>query len=158
MLSEFASIVADQANVDSEGLHEMFECLLSGDMDGFMDIYSELVLTCTSYFDVKENAYYMLFLGMCITLRNIYKITSNIEAGHGRSDITMQSLSAGRPHIIIEFKQGDAIDGLKEEALQQILDNRYYSGLSGDVLCIGLAHDKKRCAVAHRMVGDVGLV
>ena len=158
VLSEFASIVADQANVDSEGLHEMFECLLAGDMDGFMDIYSELVLTCTSFFDAKENAYHMLFLGMCITLRNIYKITSNIESGHGRSDITMQSLSAGRPHIIIEFKQGDEIDELKEEALQQIFDNRYYSGLGGDVLCIGLAHDKKRCAVAHRMVGDVGLV
>ena len=47
------------------------------------------------------------------------------------------------PHIIIEANQGDVIDDLKEEALRQILDNRYYSGFSGEVLCIGLAHDKK---------------
>ena len=64
----------------------------------------------------------------------------------------MESLAQGRPHIIIEFKQGEAIDELKDEALRQILDNRYYSGLQGEVLCIGLAHDKKRCAMAHETV------
>jgi len=30
------------------------------------------------------------------------------------------------------------------EALQQILDNQYYTGLAGEVICVGLAHDKKR--------------
>ena len=121
-------------------------------MDGFMKIYSDLVISCTSYFDAKENAYHMLFLGMCITLAGLYKIRSNIEAGHGRSDITMESLTESRPHIVIEFKQGEDIEALKEEALRQILDNKYYSGLSGEVLCIGLAHDKKRCAMAHKLI------
>ena len=97
----------------------------------------------------------MLFLGMCISLNNLYKITSNIESGYGRSDIMMKSLSAtDRPHIIIEFKQGEAIDELKEEALLQILDNKYYSDLHGDILCIGIAHDKKRCSLAHATVSN----
>ena len=151
--SEFASIVADQANVQGEGLDEMFQYLLARDMDAFMEIYGELVISCTSYFDAKEHAYHMLFLGMCISLNNLYKITSNIEAGHARSDIMMVSLAQeSRPHIIIEFKQGEDIDALKEEALRQILDNRYYGDLRGETLCIGIAHNKKKCSIAHTTV------
>ena len=150
--SEFALIVADQGNLRSEALYDMFRRLMDSDMEGFMKIYSDLVVSCTSYFDAKEYAYHMLFLGMCITLDGLYKIRSNIEAGYGRSDITMESLMGGRPHIVIEFKQDEDIEALKDEALRQILDNRYYGGFSGEVLCIGLAHDKKRCALAHKLL------
>jgi hypothetical protein len=152
--SEFVSIVAEMGNLHSGRLIEMFQCLLGQDMDGFMGIYREMVLECTSHFDAKENAYHMLFLGMCLTLGEIYKITSNIESGHGRSDIRMESLSpAARPHIVIEFKQGRNTGKLKEKALAQILENKYRAGLEGEVLCIGLAHDKKRCELAHKTVG-----
>jgi len=150
--SEFMRIIASQANVQSLDLHRMFQYLLEGDMDGFVEVYRELVISCTSYFDVKENAYHMLFLGMCISLNNLYKIKSNVESGSGRSDIIMESLSAGRLHIIIEFKQGEAVDALKEEALQQILDNQYYSTLHGEILCIGIAHDKKKCSISHKTI------
>ncbi|MCL1810207.1 MAG: AAA family ATPase, partial [Clostridiales bacterium] len=66
--SEFVGIVADSANVDGNDLAEMFQCLFDRDMEGFLDVYQEIVLSCTSYFDAKENAYHMLFLGMCISL------------------------------------------------------------------------------------------
>jgi len=77
-----------------------------------------------------------------------YKITSNIESGHGRSDIRMESLFPERPHIVIEFKQGEDVNTLKEEALAQILDKKYHQGLDGDCLCIGIAHNIKECAIA----------
>jgi hypothetical protein len=97
----------------------------------------------------------MLFLGMCISLNNIYKITSNIESGHGRSDICMESLSpADRPHIIIEFKQGEDIEALKKEALDQILENEYCAGLTGEILCLGIAHDKKRCELVYKTITE----
>ena len=149
---EFIKIVANRARVSDQDLQVMFRCLFRKDMDGFMDIYRELVISCTSYFDAKESAYHMLFLGMCISLRDIYRISSNIESGHGRSDIRMESLSDDRPHIVIEFKQGEDIDALKDEALRQILDNRYHDGLRGEVLCMGVAHDKKRCTLAHETI------
>ena len=153
VLSEFALIVAERANVRIEGLHMMFRYLFARNMEDFMKVYSELVISCTSYFDAKENAYHMLFLGMCVSLNSIYKTTSNIESGYGRSDIIMESLSVmNRPHIVIEFKQGEAIDELKEEALRQIIDNQYYSSLHGDILCIGIAHNKKKCAMAHKTI------
>jgi len=55
-------------------------------------------------------------------------------------------------HVIVEVKQGEDLERLKAEALQQILDNRYYAGLEGDVICIGLAHDKKRCSMVYKVL------
>ncbi|RFZ76008.1 hypothetical protein DS742_25730 [Lacrimispora amygdalina] len=55
-------------------------------------------------------------------------------------------------HVIIEFKQGEDLERLSEEKLQQIMDNQYYAGLSGEVLYIGLAHDKKRCSMVHKIM------
>lgn len=81
-----------------------------------------------------------------------YKVTSNLEAGYDRSDITLQSVSPKNINVILEFKQGENIDQLKEEALKQILDNQYYTGLTGEVLCVGIAHDKKRCDIAYKTI------
>lgn len=150
VLSEFQSLIAEQSGVDRMDLQQMFHHLLRGDMDSFLSIYQDIVISCTSYMDAKENAYHMLFLGMCITLRGAYKVTSNLESGYGRSDITLESLSSYGSHVIIEFKQGENIKHLREEALQQILDQQYYTGLKGKVVCVGLAHDKKKCDVVYK--------
>ena len=85
-------------------------------------------------------------------LRELYKITSNIESGHGRSDIILESRDASRSHIVIEFKQGKRVEKLKDEALGQIHEKKYYAGLSGDVLCIGIAHNKKVCLLKHELI------
>ena len=150
VMSEFQILIAEISGVDGLDLKQMFSCLLNRDMDGFFKLYEKIVISSTSYMDAKENAYHMLFLGMCIALRGTYKVLSNIENGYGRSDITLESLTAGYPSIIVEFKQGEDIDRLKDEALQQILDNQYYTGLAGEVICVGLAHDKKRCKMAYK--------
>jgi hypothetical protein len=55
-------------------------------------------------------------------------------------------------HVIIEFKQGEDLERLKEEALQQIIENRYYTGLKGEVICVGLAHDKKKCSMNYKVL------
>lgn len=152
VMSEFQTLIAEMSGIERLDLQQMFACLMNKDMEGFLRLYREIVITCTSYMDAKENAYHMLFLGMCITLRGAYKVTSNLEAGYGRSDITLQALLPKNISVIIEFKQGENIEKLKEDALQQILDNQYYTGLSGEVLCVGVAHDKKRCDIAHQIV------
>lgn len=73
--------------------------------------------------------------------------------GDGRSDILMKSLQPDlRPHIIIEFKYGENIENFKQEALDQILETRYYAKLSGNVLCVGIAHNKKRCAMSYKEI------
>jgi hypothetical protein len=111
---ELSKILLGTDNTAIGGLHLMFNHLIRKDTTRFLEIYRDIVISCTSYFDAKENAYHMLFLGMCLTLRNIYKIESNIETGHGRSDIMMTAKNRGNPHIVIEFKQGDDVNALKK--------------------------------------------
>lgn len=150
VMAEFQMLIAEISGIDGLELQQMLSCLLKKDMNRFFQLYQDIVLSCTSFMDAKENAYHMLFLGMCITLRDNFKVTSNLEAGYGRSDILLESLRPGIPSIIIEFKQGADIERLKEEALDQILQQKYYAGLKGDVICVGLAHDKKRCQMAYK--------
>lgn len=150
--SEFQKLVAGYSHIANQDLELMFRSLLRQDMEQFMDIYSRIVLDCTSYYDASENSYHMLFLGMCIALRGLYRVISNREHGYGRSDIRMEALKPGYVHVIVEFKQGRNIGQLKEEALNQILDNQYYAGLQGEVLCIGVAHDKKKCEMAYKKI------
>lgn len=151
VMSEFLILVSEMAGIESQSLSEMFYALTHKDFKKFIDIYQNLVITSTSYMDAKENAYHMLFLGMCMTLRGSYQVSSNLETGTGRSDIILKALKTSLPNVIIEFKQGRNMEELRELALQQIIEQKYYAGLSGEVLCIGLAHDKKRCSVAYKV-------
>lgn len=152
VMSEFQVLISEIAGIEALDLRQMFDALLKKDMERILKIYRGIVISCTSYMDAKENAYHMLFLGMCITLKGMYRVKSNLESGYGRSDITLEAQRAGYPHVVIEFKQGDDLKRLKNEALQQILDQKYYTGLHGEVLCVGLAHDKKRCEMEYRVV------
>ena len=151
IVTEFKEIVSEYTKLSSQMLMEMLVALMDVDMDEFLAIYQELVLESTSYHDAKENAYHMLMLGMVMQLRELYEITSNIEAGEGRCDIRMKSKCASRPHIILEFKQGKDVSKLKHKALDQIEEKQYYVGLTGDVLCVGIAHFKKKCEIVHEI-------
>ena len=57
-----------------------------------------------------------------------------------------------RPHIIVEFKYGENLQKLRQEALDQILEKRYYAKLSGKVLCVGIAHNKKKCELTYQEI------
>lgn len=152
VMAEFQLLIAEISGIDGLELQNMLSCLLERDMKGFFGLYQDIVLSCTSFMDAKENAYHMLFLGMCITLRGVFKVTSNLETGYGRSDIMLESQRSGIPSVIVEFKQGEDIDRLKQEALAQIMNQKYYAGLRGGVICVGLAHDKKRCEMVYKEI------
>ena len=149
---EFKKLVARYTNLSNGRLQKMLIALTHGKMAEFLKIYKDIILEATSYHDAKENAYHMLMLGMTMNIGHLYNITSNRETGHGRADLILESKEAKRPHIIIEFKQGTDVEALKEEALLQIKKKQYYAELTGDVLCIGVAHDKKRCEISHRLI------
>ena len=150
--AEFQEIVGSYTNLSSQKLKNMLRALINGNITDFLKIYQELVIHSTSYYDARENAYHMLMLGMVMNLSDIYEISSNIESGHGRADLIMKSKDVKRPHIIIEFKQGEALEMLAQDALKQIKDNEYYSGLSGEVLCLGIAHFKKKCKLVSELI------
>ena len=150
---EFRGIVASYTNLGSDKLNELFDALIEQDMDKFLEVYQRLVYEYVSMYDVRENGYHMLFLGMAISVSGMYKITSNIEAGDGRPDIILESLQAKlRPHIVFEFKQGENVEKLKQDALEQILEKKYYTKLEGRILCIGISHNKKKCELVYKEI------
>jgi len=160
---EFRSIVATYAGFGENRVHQLFSALSNRNIGRFLKIYQKLVYDCVSYHDVNsvdanendphENSYHMLFLGMAISMSGMYKPKSNRESGDGRSDIIMRSLQPDlRPHIVFEFKQGEAVAELKQEALDQIFEKKYYVELHGNVLCVGIAHNKKKCELVHKEI------
>jgi hypothetical protein len=153
--SEIEKFIAEIVNIKESRLYEMFQSLIEKDIEKFKENYQNLVLDYTSYNDSRENAYHMMLLGMTFSIEHLYRISSNIESGHGRPDIRMESNVKGNPHIIIELKRckdGEDIEKLKDEALQQIIDKQYNRRLSGEILCLGIAHDVKHCAMAYKVI------
>jgi hypothetical protein len=158
---------------------KLFQCMVNGDIDRFVKQYSNMLSQSLSYHDTatdSEAVYHALFRGMCMTLGDHYHVTSNREYGDGRADIRMESRSSAYPHVVIEFKKGEEKDlqRLAGEALQQIHDkdytmippalaginsevksvlcfSHYTAGLTGKIVCLGLAHSRKKCAAAYEV-------
>lgn len=148
VVQEFKTIVAAYTRLGASLLSQMFGSLIIlKDISQFTQIYKRIVLTATSYYDAKENAYHMLMLGMSVYLSDRYEIFSNLETGKGRCDILLKARVPGYPHIIMEFKQGVNLSALSEEALEQMKVQQYFAGLSGEILLMGIAHDKKDCEI-----------
>ena len=151
--SEFRSIVASYLQLGGDELNQLFNALQANNMERFLNLYQKLIYRYVSVHDIKENGYHMLFLGMAISVSGMYRITSNQEAGDGRPDIVMESLQPIiRPHVVFEFKQGENVEKLKQQALEQILEKKYYANLTGKVLCVGLAHSQKKCELVYEKI------
>ena len=148
VMISFRKIVERYGGFEDSSLDDLFGALQRKDIADFKAVYEQIILTCTSFHDGSgENAYHMLFLGMCVYLSNSYEIASNVERGHGRADIVLKAKRPGRANYIFEFKQGEDIERLAKEAMEQIHKKQYYAGLSGETILLGIAHNLKRCEI-----------
>ncbi len=162
--NEFKNIVAESIGTNGGNFSKMMRALLRAEYEKFFENYKQIILNCTSYYDAVqhagqfENPYHMLTLGMMISLDAMYDIKSNYESGDGRADIRMLSKEPDkRAHIIIEFKCDEDTKAAAKKALQQIYEKRYVEGLramapTGKILCLGIAHYKKKCDMEYEMV------
>ena len=104
--------------------------LLEGKIEKFEYELIQILKTSTSYFDFgqEEKLYHILFLGMLISLKNNYKVKSNLETGYGRTDILLIPFEKNKVGFVFEFKVAKAEDELEEkakEALKQINEKEY---------------------------------
>ena len=140
---------------------DMTDALTNGDISNFKKYLKEILLENTGIFDVsgtyKEQFYHGLMLGLILTLKNEYEITSNNFAGKGRYDLLLKpkNILEGKEGIIIELKIINGTENLNndkiheklekecEVALNQIDDKGYSSVLKNagieKVLKIGIA-------------------
>lgn len=151
----FRNVMVEYTALHENALSDLFYYLIEkNDIEAFKKIYQKMVYTSTSYYDAKENAYHMLFLGMCMYLDGYYEVKSNIETGDGRSDIVLKALKSGYNHFVIEFKQGENLQVLATEAIRQIEDKHYSIGVEGKVVLIGVAHNKKTCEIVSKEISS----
>ncbi len=159
----FKKIVAEIIDTPSSILDDMFEALQVKEMDRFAYFYKDILMSCTSYFDAKskENSYHMLMLGMAAYLVPRFKVESNKERGTGRPDIAIYKKRPDDLNVIIEYKhdeEGNVENNSSnlltdaKEALQQIKEKKYYTDMEGEVMLIGIAHNKKEAEVLYELI------
>ena len=149
--------------------YNMVYSLKNGDIETFKKELRKILLENVGIFDVsgvyKEQFYHGLMLGIILTLKNEYEITSNNFAGKGRYDLLLKpkNLEKRKEGIILELKVVNVMENLSEDkileklenecdiALQQIEDKEYDSVLKNagveNILKIGIAFLGKEVAV-----------
>jgi len=103
--------------------------------------------------DSAESFYHGFMAGVLSRLKG-YRVKSNRESGHGRSDLVMYSVDMRGKAIIFELKQAGKFKemvGLCDDALRQIEANDYaaYWDDEGyvDIMKYGIAFYRKNCEV-----------
>ena len=169
ILKMFSEMFIEIYFEDYEKFLYMSNALREGNISEFEKHLKEVLLENVGIFDVsgvyKEQFYHGLMLGIILTLKNEYEITSNNFAGKGRYDLLLKpkNLEKRKEGIILELKVVNAIENLSEDkileklenecniALQQIEKKEYASVLKNsgveNVLKIGIAFFGKEVAV-----------
>jgi hypothetical protein len=141
--------------IAAKDLRAFFDAILSGDVETFQRELSILLAESISFMDSAENFYHGFMLGVLSRLDG-YRVKSNRESGHGRSDLALYSVN-GREYnaVIFEFKPAKKVDMLpaaSKDALKQIEDNNYAAYWDKEecyknILTYGIGFCGKRCEV-----------
>lgn len=146
--------------VETNRLEEMIRALEKGDVGGFEEMLSLIVLRVMSCHDLAgepEKVYHALVAGMLVWMSDRYEIKSNRESGLGRFDLMLKPKDRNRQGIIIEFKRVDerhTPEKTLEAAMAQIDAKRYAAELEEagirEVLKIAIAFKGKQLWTAHK--------
>ena len=169
ILKMFSEMFIEIYFEDYEKFLYMSNALREGNISEFEKHLKEVLLENVGIFDVsgiyREQFYHGLMLGIILTLKNEYEITSNNFSGKGRYDLLLKpkNLEKRKEGIILELKVVNAMENLSEDkifeklenecdiALQQIEEKEYASVLKNsgveNVLKIGIAFFGKEVAV-----------
>jgi len=147
ILKMFSKMFIEVYFENYNSFYNMVYSLKNGDIETFKKELRKILLENVGIFDVsgvyKEQFYHGLMLGIILTLKNEYEITSNNFAGKGRYDLLLKpkNLEKRKEGIILELKVVNAMENLSEDkifeklenecdiALQQIEEKEYASAL-----------------------------
>ena len=136
------AIIEDMNPIDERIFLEFNRAILDCDADRMASLL-QIILCDTSYLNLKdENAYGIMILTIMHSLNRRYDVKAEVEAGNGRTDIMFRPKSEGPVPMIFELKRVGSEDMLNrglDEALEQIHDKRYYLGMKGRAILVGMA-------------------
>ena len=131
ILKMFSEMFIEVYFDDYEKFLYMSDALRKGDISNFKKYLKEILLENAGIFDVsgtyKEQFYHGLMLGLILTLKNEYEITSNNFAGKGRYDLLLKpkNILKGKEGIIIELKIINEVKNLNDNKIHEKLEKEY---------------------------------
>ena len=129
ILKMFSEMFIEIYFEDYEKFLYMSNALREGNISEFEKHLKEVLLENVGIFDVsgiyREQFYHGLMLGIILTLKNEYEITSNNFAGKGRYDLLLKpkNLEKRKEGIILELKVVNAMENLSEDKIFEKLEN-----------------------------------
>lgn len=143
----FEDLIRRWFDDDNDSYADFVDTLLSGDVWAMNETMNALTQSVFSFFDTNaeqpEKFYHGFVLGLLVTLKDRFIITSNRESGFGRYDVVLEPRDKAKDEaFILEFKihrTGTLEDSLKL-AHEQIRTKNYAT----DLLNRGIPTDRIR--------------
>lgn len=143
----FEGLIRRWFDDDNDSYADFVDTLLSGDVWAMNETMNALTQSVFSFFDTNaeqpEKFYHGFVLGLLVTLKDRFIITSNRESGFGRYDVVLEPRDKAKDEaFILEFKihrTGTLEDSLKL-AHEQIRTKNYAT----DLLNRGIPKDRIR--------------
>ncbi|ACD24575.1 AAA family ATPase [Clostridium botulinum] len=139
--------------VKVKDLSKMYSAIFSKDVETFQKELNAMLRQTISFNDAYENFYHGFTLGVLANMHD-FLVKSNREAGDGRSDIFIKSLSIFEPCVILELKVCDKpkeIFKKCDEALAQIEAKNYEEELKEEgyenIIKYGISFYRKDCVI-----------
>lgn len=127
--------------IDTDLFSAFSIAVLNGDADAMADSL-ERILDGGSYLKLHEDVYEAVLMTVMYSLTQRYEVKMEQDAGNGRIDILMRPKVAGDPPLVFELKVAHSkkdLDKELDDAFWQIHDRRYYAGMPGKVILIGIS-------------------
>ncbi|MDO5861861.1 MAG: AAA family ATPase [Thermoplasmata archaeon] len=150
VMMSIVKLLDDRVRVSGERAAAFARAVLDGDAHGIESMIAD-ILTNSSYFVLRdESSYENIILALLHGMLGRYTVKQERESGNGRADLILTPDFPGGVPIILELKDdrgnGD-LEASAVDALDQIHEKKYYMGMSGHVILIGLAfRGKVPCA------------
>lgn len=131
--------------VDTDDFVTFNRAILDEDAHAMEDALTR-IMSGASYLNLRENTYQAVVMTLVHALSNRYRVKVETPEGQGRVDIILSPKDCGNPYLIFELKvakKEDELDSKVNEAFEQIHDRRYYNGMEGRVILIGIAFCKQ---------------
>ncbi|MBQ8643449.1 MAG: AAA family ATPase [Candidatus Methanomethylophilaceae archaeon] len=127
-------------------LNSISKAILEGDHENVSSELSKSLDRITNRkIMIDEGRYQSLVLGLLDCLKDTYYVRAEYAGGNGYADIVLIPRNGKGPSAVIELKNAapgtddGSMDAISRNALEQIVNRRYFSDLSGDIHLYGIA-------------------
>ena len=131
---------------DRVRLNSISKAILEGDHENVSSELSKSLDRITNRIIMIDGGRYQsLVLGLLDCLKDTYFVRAEYAGGNGYADIVLIPRNGKGPSAVIELKNAAprmddrSMDAISRNALEQIVNRRYFSDLSGDIHLYGIA-------------------